>query len=174
MTSELPEILTQPAKKMHLAKDERLFFKGEAPVYLFYLISGRIRLSRCSEEGKDCTLQHIQQGFLAEASLFTQQGYHCDAFAKEPSELLAIPLYHFRLCLQDTDFNRYWMMTLSTEIRRLRNQVERLSINSAEARVHHYLQTEGEPPMQKKQWANMLGLSHEALYRCLARMKSNQ
>lgn len=171
MTVLLPETLTKSAKTITLSKGKHLFLKGEEPENLFYLVSGNIRLSRCSESGQDCTLQQIQQGFLAEASLFSQQGYHCDAFAKETSELLAIPLTHFRHCLQDADFNRYWMMTLSSEIRRLRNQVERLSLNTAEARVKHYLQSEGDPPKQKKQWAKLLGLSHEALYRCLARME---
>lgn len=132
MTVLLPETLTKSAKTITLSKGKHLFLKGEEPENLFYLVNGNIRLSRCSESGQDCTLQQIQQGFLAEASLFSQQGYHCDAFAKETSELLAIPLTHFRHCLQDPDFNRYWMMTLSSEIRRLRNQVERLSLNTAE------------------------------------------
>jgi CRP-like cAMP-binding protein len=51
-----------------------------------------------------------------------------------------------------------------------------LSLKAAQDRIRHYVDTEGEGGLltltqTKKQWAAELGLTHEALYRTLARMK---
>ena len=67
---------------------------------------------------------------------------------------------------------------LSRELRRLRAQCERLSLNTAHERIIHFLETEGENGVltlaqTKKQWAAELGLSHEALYRSLAQMEKS-
>jgi CRP/FNR family transcriptional regulator, dissimilatory nitrate respiration regulator len=56
--------------------------------------------------------------------------------------------------------------------------VERLRLRGAEARVRHYLLTEGDATggleliCTLSHWADLLGLTRETLYRTLARMEA--
>jgi CRP-like cAMP-binding protein len=120
-------------------------------------------------------LQRAQGGFLAEASL-DQARYHCDAIVVRASELLVIPRKAFHEALADAGFGKVWMAHLAGELRRVRAQTERMALKTAEARIIHYFESEGSAGSivlcrSKKDWASELGLTHEALYRALARME---
>jgi CRP-like cAMP-binding protein len=175
MLTPLPADLLKLAKPLRVKAQHTLFRIGEPPRYLYFLQQGAIRLNRCLDNGDDCTLQMVQQGFLAEASLFIE-AYHCDAVAMMDCELLAFPLAEFHQHLDQPGFRDMWIRLLSQEVRRLRNQVERLSLKTANERVLHYLATEGQGGMlvlsqSKKAWAAELALSHEVLYRSLAQLQ---
>jgi CRP-like cAMP-binding protein len=142
---------------------------------MFFVVSGEVHLVRSSLSGDQIVLQRAQRGFLAEASL-DQVRYHCDAIAVRPSELLAIPRKAFREALADDQFSEVWLAHLSGELRRVRAQAERMALKTAEARILHYVEAEGNNGSialnrSKKAWANELGLTHEALYRAIARMQ---
>jgi CRP-like cAMP-binding protein len=83
----------------------------------------------------------------------------------------------FRKALaEDERFRAAWMKHLADEIRRLRAQCERLALHGAPERIVHYIESEGAGGTIKlqqslKSWALDLGLTHEALYRAIARMK---
>ncbi|MDY0137886.1 MAG: Crp/Fnr family transcriptional regulator [Thiomicrospira sp.] len=171
MLRSLPEPLLKLARPKALKAKQMLFHVGEKPRFLYFVESGKIQLSRCLNTGAECVLQVINQGFLAEASVFNHQ-YHCDAHASVDSHLLAFPIAEFKQDLHYPAFRDMWIQLLSQEIKRLRNQVERLSLKTAQQRILHFLFTEGDGEcyqltQTKKAWANELGLSHEALYRNL-------
>ena len=74
-------------------------------------------------------------------------------------------------------FRDAWMAQLAREVRMLRARCERLSLHGAEARILHALESEGTAgtltlAQSRKAWAAELGLTHEALYRALARMQA--
>jgi CRP-like cAMP-binding protein len=171
MLEQLPNSLLQQRKSITLKAKRLLFSQGETPEYLYFLESGEIQLNRSAEQGTSCILQRIQRGFFAEASLFAAH-YHCDAYSNQDCRLSAFPISYFRQQLGQDGFYEVWIQMLSKEIKRLRNQSERLSLNSAADKILHYIATEGEKEglrLQgtKKEWANELGLSHETLYRTL-------
>ena len=60
--------------------------------------------------------------------------YHCDAVAAQASRLLRFPVSAFR---------QGWQSLLAPEVRKLRAQCERLSLNSAAERIGHYIESEG-------------------------------
>ena len=65
---------------------------------------------------------------------------------------------------------------LNQEVRRLRQQCERLSLNTVEARLLHLVRTEGGAsgvPLGSglKTLAREIGVTHEALYRCVAALE---
>ena len=129
---------------------------------------------RRSASGTEIVLQRARRSFLAEASL-DQPEYHCDAVAATDATVLSIPRQAFRRALDDPAFRLVWMSHLSHELRRMRAQAERLSLKTAEGRIVHYIETEGRDgslvlEYTKKEWAAEIGLTHEALYRALARM----
>ena len=142
---------------------------------MYFVLTGDVRLVRQSRTGKEIVLQRARDGIVAEASL-DQPAYHCDALASVPTSVLRMPCQVIRQSLKDEAFATAWRGELSRELRQLRAQCERLSLNSAEDRIRHYVETEGESGVltltqSKKRWAAELGLTHEALYRGLAHMQ---
>ncbi|MGE0035527.1 MAG: Crp/Fnr family transcriptional regulator [Xanthobacteraceae bacterium] len=171
----LPPSARRAARAVHLPKSARLFSRGDRPGAMYFVVSGEVHLVRLSPTGSEIVLQRARQGFLAEASL-DQAAYHCDAVTVLPSELLMLPRKTFLEALAADGFRSRWIAHLARELRRVRAQAERLSLRTAQERIVHYLETEGNDGsirlnQSKKDWAAELGLTHEALYRTLARME---
>lgn len=175
LLAAIPEQARRSTHTRAVPKSAQLFARGDRPQAMYFVISGEVHLVRSSLTGDQVVLQRAQKGFLAEASL-DQARYHCDAIAVRPSELLVIPRKAFGDALSNGKFSKVWMAHLASELRRVRAQTERMSLKSAEARIFHYMEVEGTNGsivlrQSKKDWANELGLTHEALYRALARME---
>jgi CRP-like cAMP-binding protein len=171
----LPEPARRAARVVDLPKSARLFSRGDRPRAMYFVVSGEVHLVRPSLTGSQIVLQRAQGGFLAEASL-DQATYHCDAVAVLPTELLVLSRKTFRDALADEGFRSSWLAHLASELRRVRAQAERMSLKTAPDRIIHYIEMEGDNgsiilSRSKKDWADELGLTHEALYRALARMK---
>lgn len=142
---------------------------------MYFVVSGEVHLVRQSLTGNEVIFQRAHQGFLAEASL-DHAAYHCDAVAVQPATLLMLPRKRFSEALANESFRNQWIEHLARELRRVRAQSERMSLKSAQERIFHYIETEGNGgsitlSRTKKDWASELGLTHEALYRALARME---
>lgn len=176
--ADIPDPLRQRAEPWDLAAGEHLFRIGDAVHAVFTVLEGEVRLIRRDRNGTEVVLQRSRGGFFAEASL-NSKAYHCDAIAAERSALLRFPVQAFRLALDgNASFRDAWMTHLAREVRKLRAQCERLSLNSAADRVLHYLESEGSEgsvtlTQTRKAWAAELGLSHEALYRTLKKLQDN-
>lgn len=173
----IPPALRAAARMRALAAGEVLFRQGERPQAMYCVLEGEVRLLRRSREGAETVLQRSRGGFFAEASL-ESKAYHCDAEATAAARLLAFPLRAFREALQgDAAFRTAWMAQLAREVRTLRARCERLSLHGAEARILHAIESEGTAgtltlAQSRKAWAAELGLTHEALYRALARLQA--
>jgi CRP/FNR family transcriptional regulator, dissimilatory nitrate respiration regulator len=175
LLAKLPRKALATARMRTLPAGATLFRFGHQPRAMHAVLDGEIRLLRRSADGLEIVLQRARRGFLAEASL-DQPAYHCDAVAACDARVLAIPLQAFRAALDDKPFRVAWMAHLARELRSVRAIAERASLKTARARVIHYIETEGksgvvELTQSKKDWAAELGLTHEALYRELAKMK---
>jgi len=176
LPTDIPAALLADARRRAVRAGDILFRQGDIPRTILFILSGEIRLVRHGPAGEEIILQRGRGGFLAEASLWSPR-YHCDGVAAESGEILEIPREAFERVLEDDgDFQRAWMRHLAGEVRRLRAQCERLSLHGAAERVIHYLESEGEDgrvrlSQSRKSWARELGLSHEALYRVLRRLR---
>jgi CRP-like cAMP-binding protein len=175
LLAALPQSARRAARAMHLPKAARLFNRGDLPAAMYFVVSGEVHLVRQSLAGGQVVLQRARGGFLAEASL-DQAAYHCDAVAVLPSELVTLPRKAFLEALADDSFRSRWIAHLARELRRVRAQAERLNLRTAQERIVHHIETEGHDgsillSQSKKDWAAELGLTHEALYRTLARME---
>lgn len=171
----LPRALLAQARWFDVQAGAVLFRLGERPEVLHYVLEGEIALLRHSVRGQAIILQRARRGFLAEASVESRR-YHCDGIARAPSRVCTLPLGTLRRALaEDAAFAAAWAHRLAGEIRRLRARAERLQLHGAEARIVHFVESEGvdgaiELDQPLKSWALELGITHEALYRVLARM----
>ena len=175
LLAALPRPARAKSRRVELSGSAILFRRGDRPAAMYFVLSGEVRLARYSKAGGEIVLQRARRGFLGEASL-DQCAYHCDAVAAAQSRLLAIPLKALHDALAVPAFRKAWIGHLARELRRARAQVERLSLKTARERIIHFVETEGdngsvELTQFKKDWAVELGLTHEALYRALARME---
>ena len=147
----------------------------------FYeVVSGTVRLIRVDRSGREAVLQTASAGeTVAEASLFSS-AYHCDAVAATDAVVLLYPKATMLAELQsDPEIAKSFAAMLARQVMALRTRLERRNIYSARDRVRHYLTVnvgaDGRTvtlPGTVKELAADLGLTHEALYRTLARMQA--
>ena len=174
----IPPRLREVAGQQEIRTGETLFRLGDRLRGVFCVIRGEVRLIRRARNGEEMILQRSLGGFFAEASVYAKT-YHCDAVAARPSSVLHFPAQAFRSALGEyAAFSEAWMAHLASEVRKLRAQCERLSLKTAQARIVHFIDTEGTGGVvtlsqSRKAWAAELGLTHEALYRTLRRLQTN-
>jgi CRP/FNR family transcriptional regulator, dissimilatory nitrate respiration regulator len=162
----------------HCAAGQTIFLTGAVPERLFFVAEGEAVLSRTDAQGRSVVLQRTRHGFLAEASLMAAR-YHCDAFAHADSRLIAVPIALLRAEIDASPAMRWaWIAMLAYETRRQRASVERMSLKTVSERLLHKLAEDGHPNVLALQGTRMalaaeLGVSHEALYRTIARLKRN-
>jgi CRP/FNR family transcriptional regulator, dissimilatory nitrate respiration regulator len=180
--ANLPPLLRALGREVHVARDGWVFRKGDSVRAVYFVIDGEIRLSRFSKSGGEIALHRAGTGdFFAEAALNAAR-YQCNAIASRDTTLVAFPAGKMRMYLaKDPQFAREWATFLARQLHGARARLERLAIKSAAERVLHYIQVEGTGPHSVvrlagtvKDLAQELGLTHEALYRTLARLKRDR
>lgn len=156
-------------------KGAALFRREDAVQSMFLVRSGSMALERPMADGTVLTLHVAHAGkALAEASLFAEI-YHCDAVARTDAEVAYVSRTAFlaalrrmpnaALCLMESHAKEMQIQRARIEILRLRRVSEKLDA---------WLDLYGEPP--KGEWvrvADEIGVSQPALYRELARRKTN-
>ena len=180
-TDWLPDYVRDAAIKRTLKPGQALFHAGSRSVGFYEVISGIIRLIRVDRTGREAVLQTASTGeTLAEASLFSPS-YHCDAIAATEA---VVRLYPKTVVLAELqrypEITKLFAAMLARQVMALRTRLERRNIHSASERVRHHLtvnvNADGRTVMLSgtlKQLAADLGLTHEALYRTLARMEAD-
>jgi len=169
----LPDTLHAACQARSYKKGEVLFAMGDKPQAMFFVESGEVVLQRMSLQGDAVVLQRASRGFVAEASLQSVR-YHCDARVVAASHITHVGLVELQEAMAtDPIFAQRWILMLNSELRRLRLQCERLALNRVQDRLLHLIETEGTAghlPMGAglKSLAGQIGVTHEALYRCVA------
>jgi CRP-like cAMP-binding protein len=170
--------LLRAARTLRLRAGEVLFRTGGRPRTMHYVEVGEIVLQRVSEAGGLALLQRAAPGaFVAEASL-TAARYHCDGVCRDDAVLLAFPIPALRAAIDAHAGTRWaWVERLAAQVRAERLRVERLALRTLTDRLRHLVLTEGTPAGEyrlagtRMQLAAELGVTHEALYRALARLQ---
>ena len=181
-TDWLSSSVRAAATERKLKPGQTLFRTGSKSTGFYEVVGGTIRLVRVDRSGREAVLQVASAGeTMAEASLFSST-YHCDAIATTeaivkfyPKTLLLAELQH------DPKFARAFAAMLARQVMVLRTRLERRNIYSARDRIRHFLTTnldaDGLTVVLSgtlKELAADLGLTHEALYRTLARMEADK
>lgn len=162
-----------------LAKGETLFRAADPSQALHHLVRGRIRVTRPAAAGDSVTVHAVgAETLFAETALFSPR-YLCDATADLASEVRLYPKAAVLLHLSaHPDINLAFSAHLARQLERQRGRVEVLRLKSAGERVVAHLAQLGaaegvitlDQPLTRL--AGELGLTHEALYRALARLQA--
>jgi CRP-like cAMP-binding protein len=126
-------------------------------------------------DGASLTLHVAQAGTaLAEASLFADV-YHCDAVTRTDAQVAYVSRAAFLAALQRMPNAALSLMeTHAKEVQIQRARIEILRLRRVCEKLDAWLELYGEPP--KGEWvrvADEIGVSQPALYRELAKRKTN-
>lgn len=162
-----------------LRQGELLFWRGDRISSVYLLEQGRVNLARTLEDGSAIVLASFGSKELAgEASLFSTR-YHCDAVAVGPVQLLRVPKKDVIKALRSCpDAAMTLLECMAHAIQSSRLATELRNIRPLSARLLSWLELQ---PLDMDGWvrsagswkdvAQLLGISHEALYRILARLE---
>ena len=179
MLDWLPAELQQSAKVRSLAAGETLFRRGDRAQAIFAVERGRLRLLRHGLDSQPIVLHTARAGELfAEAALFAAT-YRCDAVALTPATVRVYPKRQLLAAFRgDPALAERFTALLAGQVHRLRAQLEGRNIRSAEQRVlHHLALAAGADGRTVRIEGTLLdlaveiGLSHESLYRTLAKLE---
>lgn len=163
----------------HLEAGEALFRQGDPAAAIFRVESGQVCLLRHTEDGASVVMHVARPGeTFAEAALFSD-AYHCDAIAQTSSRVSVI---RKRDLLRDVRRDPTQVLTLAHamagQVRDLRARLEIRNIRGADQRLLAWLRIKasGKPPIVEldRTWtqvAEEIGLTREAVYRALSRLR---
>ena len=165
-------------REQRLTAGDILFRAGDKVRSLFLVVVGTIRLTRSLPHGTHLTLQWARPGaIVAEASLFAEC-YCCEGVAVEDSVVRAVPLQHLEAAFaKQPEFARAWTRHVAQEVQRARAHAEVLSLKTVAARVDAWIALNDGPLPPRGKWrqvASDIGVTPEALYRELARRRSQR
>lgn len=175
----VPQRLRQQGHAVALRRHRYLFRIGDPVRALFYVCSGRLEAERFAPDGTPVVMLSAGAGeYFAEASLEVDR-YTCSGRASADACVLALPKEAVIEALRtDAEFAMAFLQAQLRNARRQCSRYERLRLRRAEDRVIHYLACEGGPDAAVRlhaplvELAEELGLTPEALYRALARLRA--
>jgi len=138
--------LLASAHTRRYAKGETLFLEGEPCKGLFFIQSGRIKIYKLSETGREQII-HIQQvgDAVAELPLFDNEPYPASAEAMDDSAMLFIAKAAFQEVLaRRPQLSRAVIAALAMRLRKMVALVETLSLHSVRQRLARLLLEEAK------------------------------
>jgi CRP-like cAMP-binding protein len=174
------EALGRIGVRRSFRKGERIFSEGDEGTGFYAVLSGRVKISKVSTDGKEQILHLFGPGeSFGEVSVFTGQGFPADAAAALPATVLFFPRAAFSgLIRLDPALALNMLAQLSQRLRQFAGLIEDLSLKEVPGRLAKYLLylsgRSGGGAMvldvSKGQLAALLGTIPETLSRILAKM----
>lgn len=170
------KVMLNAAELLRLRPGEMLFRQGDAPGGFYALLSGTLKMSTLSEDGKEAILVVLESGtWFGEISLIDHQPRTHDATALGEAELLVLPNNVFQTLMQRTAFSQAIARMLAGRIRLLYGIVEDATLRSTRGRIARRLlllahgdaslSSNARPrvPVSQEALAMMLGITRQTL-----------
>ncbi len=177
--------LAQAKEIRRYRSQDFLFTEGSIPKYLFYIISGKVKIYRSNELGKDYITAVFSKGdFLGFHALINGDNYHESAAILEDAEICLIPKQDFFDLLSGSpDFIARFIKLLSQNISEREEELLSLAYNSTRKRIANALLklhrkfNIGSPQaihILRDDLASMVGTTKESVSRMLTDFKSEK
>lgn len=179
--SRLPAAIQAFGVERTLRPNQVLFRMKGAAEGLYEVLSGKLRLLRRDAVAGEETVSIATAGDLIGQGALGSDIYHCEAVALTRAK---VRLYRKAAVLAEVERNpdsaRQLISMLAAEVMSLRTCLQLRAIRNARDRVRSYLRLSASGnsrtvslPGTVKDLAAYLGLTHEALYRTLAKMAAD-
>ena len=164
-------------------KKEPIFSEGDFPRYLYFVNSGKIKIYKTNDEGKDYIIKiHKAGDFFGYIDLVKDSNYIESAAAMEGSELSLIPKEDFLALLHaNRDVSSQLIRMLADNVAEQEEQLLQLAYNSIRKRVAEALLKlhEKQASVEEKRitilrddLAGMVGTAKESVIRTLTDFKN--
>ena len=168
-------------------KKESVFSEGNSPIYLYFLVKGKIKNYKSHEYGKELITTLYKEGdFFGYTALLEEQPYSETAEAMEDSEVCLIPKEDFfSLMYNNMNVMKTFVKMLSDNIVEKENQLVNLAYSSVRKRVaealvllqSRYDNEKGKNfsiSISREDLANIVGTATESLIRTLSDFKEEK
>jgi len=179
------EDLAMIAVDQVIPRGKMIFSQGDEALGFYVVISGKVKISKLSPDGKEQILHIFGAGEpIGEAAVFAGEKFPAYAEALEESRILFFPRPAFvDLIGKNPSVALNMLAVLSRRLRKFAGLVEDLSLKEVPGRLAAYLlllseQKKGaigfDLDVSKNQLASLLGTIPETLSRILARMEKEK
>lgn len=176
LPAQLVERIATLAVERRYAPKQPLFRAGDRADGLYFLLSGRVRVSRVI--GRHTNFLHVEHpgGVLAEIPVLGGGVFPATAIAAAPSRCAHLPAIAVeRLLREEPEFGRFALRRLAVRAQSLMTRIDELTATTVASRLARYLleraKASGEGDftlgMSQESLATELGTAREVLVRSL-------
>ena len=177
---ELRKLSEQRKTKLY-RKRENVYEEGDYPRYLYFIKSGKIKIFKTNESGKEYIIDILKEGdFLGYVDLIKESPYTEAAGALEDAELSLIPKDDFAALLYGSrDVSSQLIKMLANDIAEKEDQLLQLAYNSVRKRVADAVlflsEKEGSEEINilRDDLARIVGTAKESVIRMLTEFKAD-
>ena len=171
--------LSENREVRHYKKKDLIFREGEHPRWLYFVESGKVKIFKTSDDGRELFVKVAQQGdFLGFLALFKEDAYPESAAALEDCSIKLVPKQDFAaLVFGNRDVNARFIKMLAGHIVEQEQQLIDLAYNSVRKRVataiiHLFDQGYREINLLREDLAALAGTAKETVIRTLTDFKT--
>lgn len=173
--------LSEERKVKHYKKRETIFEEGDYPRYLFFVKSGKVKLFKTNDDGKEYIINIFKSGeFFGYIDLIKSSEYSESAAALEDADISLIPKEDFiQLLHANRDVASQLIKMLANNISEKEEQLLHLAYNSVRKRVADaiiYLSEKEENEnisILRDDLARIVGTAKESVIRMLTEFKGD-
>ena len=179
--SKLSDAQLEKLKKISVIKKykakEILFYEGDAPIYLYVLLQGTLKVYKTNHKGQQIFLhQFYPGGLVAELANFENIPYPATAEFMSDSEVLRIDYKALEKdFFKNPEISFEIIKSLIAKHKILIDVIQKEVILTADAKVAKFILENGElfKTLKNTQVASILNLTPETLSRTLSKFKSS-
>jgi CRP/FNR family transcriptional regulator, polysaccharide utilization system transcription regulator len=184
--TNIRDILNDPSRSTHFKKKEHIFSEGNYPQHVFFIMDGKVKTFRSSDEGRELMTGIYQDGdYLGYMDVLEETKYQESAQALEDCTLVSIRKEEFvNLLLASPDATGQFIRSLSRNLAEKEERLVKLAYQSVRKRVAESLlfifdkqQTSPNPGlinMTREDLASLVGSSTETVIRTLSDFKDEK
>jgi len=174
--------LSNDKRERAYGRKENIFQEGDYPRYFYQLKSGKVKIFKTNDYGKELILQNIKPGdFFGYTPIIENTEYQYSAAAVEKSEVILIPNEDFtNLLYANRDVSASFIKILANNVAKKEEQLLSLAYNSVRKRTANALlsiysqqNNEGEIKVLREDLARMVGTAKESVIRILTEFKND-
>lgn len=176
LSDDLKASIASRAVPVRVAGGAQIFGPGHTPEYMLLLISGRIRVQKVSEQGREIFLYRVVAGescVMTTACLLAYEDYQAEGLAETDVLCAGLPRPFFDQLLQESDpFRRFVFLAYSRRMTDLFHVIDEVVFKRLDIRLAALLlRLQGEQGRRlaatQQDLANELGSAREVVSRQL-------
>jgi len=173
--------LTENREIRHFKKKTEIYREGDFPLYLYYIVTGKVKSFKTNDDGKELIVNLYNPGdFIGYVDLIQESNFTESIETLEDAEICLIPKKDFNaLLLRNSQVAQKFIQLLSKNIKENEESLLKLAYNSVRKRVSEALLRfcqNNQTPMKisREDLASIAGTSLETAIRTLSDFKDEK